>query len=161
MGFEAEITVTMGEKSPRVVAEVSGHDDFVGLWVFFDGTETGHKTALETAPSREGDFPPGLNERERNILKAKVENAMIEFESKIVKIIWNGCDDYVLFEDALSDPDWSKKIKGETLYTTTEGHDAIRVAEVDPELDEDGVPIECGVYTVDTRTGYKHFREIQ
>src|SRR5690606_31340814 len=117
MEFEAEITVTMGEKSPRVVAEVSGHDDFVGLWVFFDGTEPGYLSALEAAPCNSADFPPGLNEAERKILKAKVENAMIEFESKIVKIFWNGCDGYVLFDDALSDPDLRGKIDGETLYT--------------------------------------------
>lgn len=161
MGFEAEITVTMGEKSPRVVAEVSGHDDFSGLWVFFDGTETGHKTALETAPADRGDFPPGFSERDCKMMKAMVEDAVSKFESKIVKIIWNGCDEYVLLEDALNDPDLREKIEGETLYTTTEGRDAIRVAEVDPELDEDGAPVECGVYTVDTRTGYKHFREVQ
>ncbi|QQD21216.1 hypothetical protein GJQ54_05250 [Oceanospirillaceae bacterium ASx5O] len=77
------------------------------------------------------------------------------------KIIWNGCDEYVLFEDALNDPDLRKKIEGETLYTTTEKHEAIRVAEVDPELDDDGAPVESDVYTVSTRTGYKHFREIQ
>lgn len=161
MEFDAEVTVTMGEKSPRVVAEVSGHPEFSGLWVFFDGTETGYLSALEAAPCNSDDFPPGLNERERNILKAKVENAMIEFESKIVEIIWNGCDEYVLFEDALNDPNLREKIEGATLYTTTGEHHAIRVAEFDPELDDDGAPVECGVYTVDTRTGYKHFREIQ
>ena len=151
MGFEAEITVTMGEKSPRVVAEVSGHDDFSGLWVFFDGTEPDYLSALEAAPYRSGEFPPGFSERECKMLKAMIENAVRKFESQLVKIIWNGCDEYVLLEDALKDPDLREKIEGETLYTTTGEHKAIRVAEVNPEsdeLDEAGLPLDGGTFLI-------------
>lgn len=80
---------------------------------------------------------------------------------KTEKIIWNGCDGYVLLSDAMNDPDLSKKIEGDTLYTTTEAHRAIAVIEVDePEIDEDGLTIDDDVYTVATRNGYRFFTEV-
>ena len=70
-------------------------------------------------------------------------------EKQYVKIVWNGCDAYIEFDDAKRDPDYRDKIKGESLFTQTEEHHAFEVVEIDSStvpVDGDGEMICDGIF---------------
>jgi len=46
------------------------------------------------------------------------------------KLIWNGCDSYTEFENALHDPDLKKMIVGDILYTKTNSYEAFLAIEI-------------------------------
>lgn len=74
------------------------------------------------------------------------------------KIIWNGCDGYIEFDDAKRDPDYRDKIKGNALYTQSEEYEAFSVVEIDEStipVDEDGELICDGIFVTAAGKFYK------